>query len=273
MTSNGNGDARTEQLFQVFVTPLSSPAEEQHGVIIVMENITRMARLEQMRKDFVANVSHELRTPIQLVKGFSETLIETPVDDKEQFRRCIEIIHKNAVTMENLTNDLLTLASLEDNAIGNSVIHEQPLAPLFTEAALSVEPQARKKGITINVDCADDLMATVHGPLIIQALINLLDNGIKYSSKKSRIWASAYAHNGGLVLEVKDEGMGIPGEHLDRVFERFYRVDRSHSREISGESGGTGLGLSIVRHIALLHHGTAEVESHTGEGSVFRIRL
>jgi two-component system phosphate regulon sensor histidine kinase PhoR len=239
-----------------------------------MENITRMARLEQMRKDFVANVSHELRTPIQLIKGFSETLIDAPVNDKEQFRRCIEIINKNAVTMENLTNDLLTLASLEDNAIGNSVMREQPLAPLFTEAALSVEPQAKKKEITINIDCADDLTAAVHGPLIIQALINLLDNGIKYSSKKSRIWMSAYTHNGGLVLEVKDEGMGIPGEHLERIFERFYRVDRSHSRSSpSSESGGTGLGLSIVRHIALLHHGTAEVESHAGEGSVFRIRL
>jgi two-component system phosphate regulon sensor histidine kinase PhoR len=216
-----------------------------------------------------------------LIKGFSETLFDNPVDDKEQFNRCIGIIHKNSVTMENLTNDLLTLASLEDNIAGNSVMDEQPLAPLFTEAALSVEPQAKKKGIVINVDCADDLAAAVHGSLIIQALINLLDNGIKYSPKKSRIWASAYRHNGNVVLEVKDEGMGIPGEHLERIFERFYRVDRSHSRGsapssegvLSADGGGTGLGLSIVRHIALLHHGTAEVESHAGEGSVFRIRL
>jgi len=262
---NGNREIRTEQLFQVFVAPLSAPA----GVVIVMENITRLTRLEQMRKDFVANVSHELRTPIQLIKGFSETLIDVPVDDKEQFLRCIGIIHKNAGTMENLTNDLLSLANLEDNANGDPVMKEQQLAPLFAEAVLSVEPQASARKTQITIDCSADLKATVHSSFIIQALINLLDNAIKYSPKKSRIWASAYRDNGNVILEVKDEGIGIPGEHLERIFERFYRVDRSHSRE----TGGTGLGLSIVRHIALLHKGTAEVQSHAGEGSIFRLRI
>jgi two-component system phosphate regulon sensor histidine kinase PhoR len=261
----GNGETRTEQLFQVFVAPLSA----RSGVVMVMENITRLARLEQMRKDFVANVSHELRTPIQLIKGFSETLMETPVDDKEQFPRCIEIIHKNAGTMENLTNDLLALANLEDNADGSSRMEEQLLAPLFTEAVSLVEPQSKIRKTQIIVNCPVDLTASVHGSFIIQALVNLLDNAIKYSPKKSRVWASAFRENGNVVLEVKDEGIGIPGEHQERIFERFYRVDRSHSRE----TGGTGLGLSIVRHIALLHKGTAEVESHAGEGSVFRIRI
>jgi len=261
----GSGEARTEQLFQVFAAPLSAPA----GVVMVMENITRLVRLEQMRKDFVANVSHELRTPIQLIKGFSETLIDTPVKDKEQFLRCIEIIHKNAGTMENLTNDLLALANLEDNADSGSRIEEQPLAPLFAEAVQLVESQVKSRKTQIIVDCPADLTAPVHGSFIIQALVNLLDNAIKYSPKKSRVWASACRDNGNVVLEVKDEGIGIPGEHLERIFERFYRVDRSHSRE----TGGTGLGLSIVRHIALLHKGTAEVESHAGEGSVFRIKI
>ena len=261
----GNEETRTEQLFLVYAAPLSAPT----GVVLVMDNITRLARLEQMRKDFVANVSHELRTPIQLIKGFSETLLDAPVDDKDQFLRCIEIIRKNAGTMENLTNDLLALANLEDNADSSSGMEEQLIAPLFTEAVSLVEPQVKERKARIIVNCPDGFTATVHGSFIIQALVNLLDNGVKYSPKKSRVWASAYREGGNVVFEVKDEGMGIPGEHLERIFERFYRVDRSHSRE----TGGTGLGLSIVRHIALLHKGTAEVESHAGEGSVFRIRI
>jgi two-component system phosphate regulon sensor histidine kinase PhoR len=171
--------------------------------------------------------------------------------------------------MENLTNDLLALANLEDNTDSGSRIEEQPLAPLFAEAVQLVESQVKSRKTQIIVDCPADLKAPVHGSFIIQALVNLLDNAIKYSSKKSRVWASACRDNGNVVLEVKDEGIGIPGEHLERIFERFYRVDRSHSRE----TGGTGLGLSIVRHIALLHKGTAEVESHAGEGSVFRIKI
>jgi two-component system phosphate regulon sensor histidine kinase PhoR len=260
----GNGEVRTEQWFQVFAAPLTAPA----GVVMVMENITRLVKLEQMRKDFVANVSHELRTPIQLIKGFSETLLDTQIDDEDQFHRCIEIIHKNVRTMENLTNDLLVLATLEDNA-DSSPLEKQALAPLFAEAVSLVEMQSKNKKTEIMVNCPADCVATVHGPFIIQALVNLLDNGIKYSPKKSQVWASAYRQDGNVVLEVRDKGMGIPAEHQERIFERFYRVDRSHSRE----TGGTGLGLSIVRHIALLHNGTAEVESRAGEGSVFRLRI
>jgi two-component system phosphate regulon sensor histidine kinase PhoR len=171
--------------------------------------------------------------------------------------------------MENMTNDLLVLADLEENADSSSRLEEQQLAPLFAEAVLMVEPQSANKKTEIVINCPVDFKAAVHGPFIIQALVNLLDNGIKYSPKKSQIWASAYRDNGKVVLEVKDKGMGIPGEHLERIFERFYRVDRSHSRE----TGSTGLGLSIVRHIALLHNGTVEVESRAGEGSVFRLRI
>ncbi|MDR1251396.1 MAG: hypothetical protein LBK62_04430 [Treponema sp.] len=258
-----------EQRFQVYAAPLAAGAADKTetcgGVVLVMADITRLVRLEQVRKDFVANVSHELRTPIQLIKGFSETLLDSPLEEAEQTRRFIGIIRKNAETMENLTNDLLTLASLEDG--GRHDMEEQGLAPLFAEAVSSVELKARQKQIEIIVSCPSDLRAKLHGSFIIQALINLLDNGIKYSAENSKVRAAAYQENGELVLEVRDEGIGIPPEHLERIFERFYRVDRARSRE----AGGTGLGLSIVRHIALLHNGTTKVESRAGSGSVFRI--
>jgi two-component system phosphate regulon sensor histidine kinase PhoR len=140
---------------------------------------------------------------------------------------------------------------------------------LIEEAVSSLEPQAKRKQIEVIVKCPQDLNAKLYGSFIIQALINLIDNGIKYSPSKSKLWVSACEENGELVFEVKDKGIGIPGEHLERIFERFYRVDRARSRE----AGGTGLGLSIVRHIAIMHKGRVEAESHAGEGSVFRIRI
>ncbi|MDR0584100.1 MAG: hypothetical protein LBG57_07130 [Treponema sp.] len=263
-----------EQRFHVYAVPLGASAaagknETPGGAVLVMTDITRLVRLEQVRKDFVANVSHELRTPIQLIKGFSETLLDSPPEDTGQIRRFIGIIRKNAETMENLTNDLLTLASLENGGGSRPDMEEQRLAPLFAESVSSVEPGARRKHSEIMVDCPADLKAKLYGPFIIQALINLLDNGIKYSAENSKVWAAAYRENETLVLEVRDQGIGIPPEHLERIFERFYRVDRARSRE----AGGTGLGLAIVRHIALLHNGTTEVESRAGSGSVFRIRI
>jgi two-component system phosphate regulon sensor histidine kinase PhoR len=275
-----------ELRFQVFAAPLSPLSTEDgiaangnaasvcEGVVLVLQDITRLSRLEQVRKDFVANVSHELRTPIQLIKGFSESLLDSSFEDKEQTLHFIEIIRKNAETMENLTNDLLILASLEN---GGGKKHDmERLAPLFAEAVSSVEAQAKKKRTEIIVNCPEDLIARLHGSFIIQALINLLDNGIKYSPPESRVWASAREEQGELVLEVRDEGIGIPAEHKERIFERFYRA-RSPKASGAGRANGmehaagTGLGLSIVRHIALLHKGRAEVESHAGEGSIFRI--
>ncbi|MDR2186161.1 MAG: PAS domain-containing protein [Treponema sp.] len=264
MTIHGPEKSRR---FRVFAGPLSHTAGE--GVIMVLGDITRLVRLEQIRRDFVANVSHELRTPIQLVKGFSETLLDTSLDDREQIRRCIGIILKNAEAMENLTNDLLSLAALED---GNyrPEMELRNIRELITEAALSADFLARKKGSSIVIDCSPDLSARVNSLLMVQALINLMDNAVKYSPSGSRVRAGAHtAGEKDLIFEVQDEGPGIPAQHLERIFERFYRIDKARSRE----AGGTGLGLAIVRHIALLHGGTAEAESHAGEGSTFRIRI
>ncbi|MDR1838321.1 MAG: hypothetical protein LBQ93_01880 [Treponema sp.] len=278
-----------EQYFQVFaaqfvapqpaatqlaVTSLAGVGGGAGGVVLVLQDITRLVKLERIRKDFVANVSHELRTPIQLIKGFSETLLDTVSDNegnsgKKKIIHFIEIINKNAGTMENLTNDLLVLADLENNSANGRGMEELTVAPLIEEAVSSVESQAKRKNIEIIIDCSEKLNAKLYGSFIIQALINLIDNGIKYSPSKSKIWVSAHQENEELLFEVRDKGIGITAEHQARIFERFYRVDRSKSRE----AGGTGLGLSIVRHIALHHKGKAEVESRIGEGSVFRIRI
>ncbi|MDR1100353.1 MAG: PAS domain-containing protein, partial [Treponema sp.] len=239
------------------------------GVVMVLEDITRLHKLEQVRKDFAANVSHELRTPIQVIKGFAETLLDSPLEDREQIRHVIGIIEKNALAMENLTTDLLSLVSLEDESGPRPEMKKTAISNLLDEAVRSVEINAGKKNIAVDIACPPDLSAGLNGPLIVQALVNLLDNGVKYSPPDSKLFLEAAADSGELRFIVKDQGTGIPPEHLDRIFERFYRVDRSRNHD----PGGTGLGLAIVRHIALLHGGTVEVESHAGEGSAFIIRM
>jgi two-component system phosphate regulon sensor histidine kinase PhoR len=257
--------------FRVFAGPLSRTGPEGgniEGVVMVLEDITRLMKLEQVRKDFVANVSHELRTPIQLIKGFAETLLDSSLEDPGGIRHGLEIIQKNAGAMENLTTDLLSLTSLEAEG-RRPAMEECDIGGLLREAVDSVAFQTRKKRIPITLEFPPGLRAMVRGPLIIQGVVNLLDNAIKYGPPDSPVVLRAFVKKGELFIEVQDRGPGIPAEHLERIFERFYRVDRARSRE----AGGTGLGLSIVRHIAVLHRGRAEVESHAGEGSLFRIRL
>ena len=261
----------TAQHFRVFAAPLKADQDtpDPEGVVMVMSDITRLVKLEQVRTDFVANVSHELRTPIQLVKGFSENLLDTPLNDPEEIRHGLGIIAKNAQGMENLINDLLTLVRLEDEGSPRPGMEEQDVGFLLEEAVKAITLQAKKKNIRLSVHCPGGLTAKVYGSFIIQAIINLLDNGVKYSPPSSEVGARAFTAGAELVIQVWDRGIGIPGEHLERVFERFYRVNRARSRE----AGGTGLGLSIVRHIALMHQGRVEVESHAGEGSVFSLIL
>ncbi|MCL2440504.1 MAG: ATP-binding protein [Treponema sp.] len=272
-----------EQFFQVYASPLNTIGETR-GAVLVLQEVTQLVKLERVRRDFVANVSHELRTPIQIIKGFSETLLDTEIkkENEKQIIHFIELICKNAAGMEHLTNNLLTLASLENSDNKAQDREEQAVSLLIEEAVVSVDQQAKNKQIEIIVKCREDLCVKLYGSLIIQALINLIDNSIKYSPPNSKIWVSAFvdntAENEELIFEVRDKGIGIPCEHLERIFERFYRVDRARSR--AGDphaqtlsARGTGLGLSIVRHIALLHRGKAEAESHAGEGSTFRIKL
>ena len=239
---------------------------------LALTEYTRLHNLEQVRKDFAANVSHELRTPIQLVRGYAETLLDSSLEDHPQIRRGLGMILKNAQRMEQLTSDLLTLVSLEEGDDFSQSLQETLVYPLLQEALDAVEPSARQKQITFSLACPERLKAVVYGPFIVQGLINLLDNGIKYSYEQSKIEVFADIQDRDppeLVIEVRDKGIGIPPNHLERIFERFYRADPARSRS----QGGSGLGLAIVRHIALVHRGSVEAESHAGEGSVFRIRL
>jgi two-component system phosphate regulon sensor histidine kinase PhoR len=257
--------AASELRLRVFASPLEHP----RGVVMVLGDITRLYKLEQVRKDFAANVSHELRTPIQVIKGFAETLLDSPLRDRKRLRHVMEIIEKNALAMENLTNDLLALVSLEDENVRRPDREDTEVERLLEEASASVKPRAGGKKIRIAAHCPPGLSAKLHAALIVQALVNLLDNAVKYSPPSSKVCLEAEQKEGELVISVKDQGIGISAEHLDRIFERFYRVDRSRSQD----PGGTGLGLAIVRHIALLHQGAVEVESHAGEGSEFRLRI
>ena len=254
-----------QYIFEVLTMPLNN-----QYLIIILNDISRIKRLEKVRKDFAANVSHELRTPIQLIKGFSETLLEQkPEPDK--LTHALEIIQKNAIIMENLTSDLLTLVSLENEDDENPRLEMQEtnIYSLLEEAVQAVETKKNNKNINIRLSCDKELCFRLYGPFIIQALINLLDNAIKYSPSGSMVKVSAEITEKELVIKVKDKGKGIPAEFQERIFERFFRVDKSRGRD----TGSTGLGLAIVRHICLLHNGHVELVSHTKEGSCFIIRI
>jgi len=257
------------QQFQGFAAPLNTGPRTPPGIIMVLGDISRLVKLEQIRKDFAANVSHELRTPIQVIQGFAENILNSPVDEHEQIFHFAEIIRKNAKAMDNLTSDLLTLVSLENPNAERPPLEEAEVIHIISEAVDMVSVAAQEKNISISVSCPPDFKVQAYSSLLVQAVVNLLDNSIKYSGNDSPIYVSVFQEGGQLIIEVKDKGIGIPAEHIDRIFERFYRADRSRNRE----AGGTGLGLSIVRHIALLHCGSVEAESHTGEGSVFRLKL
>jgi two-component system phosphate regulon sensor histidine kinase PhoR len=269
----------SERFFRVLAAPLKGAA----GVVLVLGDITELRRLERVRRDFVANVSHELRTPIQLIKGFSEELREVLGSEEPggdigavaapaasgQSDRFLGIIERNAIRMESLVADLLSLASLERE--GRDVISAERRAvrPILESSREAVLPKAEGRGTEVVLECGEGLEARADEGLLEQALVNLLDNAIKYSPPGKVVRMSARAEGGFLVVEVRDRGIGIPARDLPRIFERFYRVDKARSREL----GGTGLGLAIVRHIAIAHGGDVAVESWENEGSTFRLRI
>jgi two-component system phosphate regulon sensor histidine kinase PhoR len=238
--------------------------------LIVLHDITRLRHLEEVRRDFVANVSHELRTPITSIKGFIETLMDGGFEDEENARRFLQITLRQVNRLDAIIGDLLVLSRIERGFEEQRI----ELAPESIRGALQAaiemcEKKAADKAVKIELACPEDLTGEINAALLEQAVVNLLDNAIKYSNSAAVVEVIATGEATELVIRVKDQGCGIDAQHLPRLFERFYRVDKARSREL----GGTGLGLAIVRHIALAHRGSVSVESTVGVGSTFCLRL
>lgn len=240
------------------------------GVLIVLHDVTRLRHLEDVRRDFVANVSHELRTPITSIKGFIETLVDGAFEDKENAHRFLQIMLRQVNRLDAIIGDLLMLSRIERSS-EEQLIELAPESIRGTlQAAIEMcEKKGIDKAVKIELVCPADLAGEINAALLEQAVVNLLDNAIKYSNSESVIEVSAAHEAAELVIRVKDQGCGIDAQHLPRLFERFYRVDKARSREL----GGTGLGLAIVRHIVLAHRGSVSVESTVGVGSTFCLRL
>jgi len=250
--------------------PLSGIREVDEIVFSMNSMARRLSRLEEVRRDFVANVSHELKTPITLIKGFVETLIDGARNNPQDADRFLQILASQSNRLNTIIDDLLTLARLEGETEKElMLIRSESIAELLKSVEEACHARAANKEISIKVECRDDISVALDRSLAEQAIINLVDNAIKYSATKSEIKLSAYEHDQTVVVSVSDEGPGIPAEHLPRLFERFYRVDKARSRNL----GGTGLGLSIVKHIATVHGGSVDVHSIVGTGSEFRIHF
>lgn len=251
-------------------TVLRDAQGEAMGAVVVLNDVTRLRRLEQVRRDFVANVSHELRTPITSIKGFVETLLDGAIEDPGDARRFLQIVVKQADRLNAILGDLLTLSRIEEEEKKASISLElSPFEEPLGAAVQLCESKALEKNVRIELDCAPELLARMNAPLIEQAVANLVDNAIKYSEAGGTVRVTGRRVKDEVTVQVRDEGCGIPAEHLSRLFERFYRVDKGRSRNL----GGTGLGLSIVKHIAKVHGGRVTVESMVGQGSSFSIYL
>ena len=249
--------------------PLNSQSD--YGVLLVLNDVTRLKLLERIRKEFIANVSHELKTPITSIKGFVETLRTTSIDDREQTEKFLRIIENQTDRLRFIIDDLLIISRLEQSPeIG---IDKKPnsVTTLVEHAVEACRREALEKNLDIIMKSSGDAEVAVNERLIEQAIINLLDNAIKYSDKPGRITVavSHLPEQRKVEIKVADQGRGIPQSSISRIFERFYRVDKARSRE----QGGTGLGLSIVKHIALVHGGGVQVESELGKGSTFYFYL
>jgi two-component system phosphate regulon sensor histidine kinase PhoR len=237
------------------------------GAVAVLRDLTETERVEKTRRDFIANVSHELRTPLTSIQGYTETLLDS-TSDNGHVREFLEIVRKNAARMSRLTEDLLTLARVES---GETRFEVEPTTPaeLLDDAVESFREIARSQYIELARDEVVPTPVNADREAIHQVFSNLIENAMKYAASGKRIVLGARNSDRGVEFYVRDFGPGIPSEHLPRLFERFYRVDKARSRE----SGGTGLGLAIAKHIVLAHSGTIRAESELNHGSVFLFTL
>lgn len=259
-----------DRVLQARGTALRDVQGRGMGAVIMLNDVTRFRQLESMRRDFVANVSHELRTPITSIKGFVETLLDGALQNTEEAQRFLQIVARQSDRLNSIIDDLLELAKIEQSEESGEVPLENTGLRTVLESALhDCQATADERRIRVELHCEPQVEAKINPPLMEQAVVNLLQNAIKYSDEGGEVSLRARRDNGEVVISVADRGCGIPQEHLPRIFERFYRADKARSRKL----GGTGLGLSIVKHIVQAHHGSVQVESKPGHGSTFSIRI
>lgn len=240
------------------------------GAVVVLNDVTEFRRLEHIRRDFVANVSHELKTPITSIKGFVETLLDGAMHDPVDTERFLTIVAKQADRLNAIIEDLLSLSKIEQGEdTGDIALSEGQVVGVLASAVHECERRATEREIQVRMACDEELVAQMNAPLLEQAVINLLDNAIKYSEPGGEVQVLGSHSEHEITITVADTGCGISAEHLSRVFERFYRVDKARSRKL----GGTGLGLAIVKHIVQAHGGRVTVKSNLGTGSTFTLHL
>ncbi len=261
----------TVRYLRVHTSPLLEQLNKEFaGVVLVINDVTRLRQLEGMRKNFVANVSHELRTPLTSIQGFAETLMNPSVNDPKEIRKFIEIIQRHATRLGRIIEDILALSRIERDS-ENQQIDKKPesIDEILNSVVELCGVKASKKDMKLRVEKEEDFKVPCDRYLIEQALVNLVDNAVRYSDSGQEILIQAKRDDKYIKISVKDKGAGMAQSQLPKIFERFYRVDRARSREL----GGTGLGLSIVKHIALAHLGKVTAESEIGKGSTFHLFL
>jgi len=238
------------------------------GRVLLLEDVTAMRRLENVRRDIVANVSHELRTPVAVIRANAETLLAGAKDDPAMAGKLIDGLHRNAERLARILADLLDLSRLDAGQY-RLELGAVPVRAAVEQALTAVEPAAARRGVRVEVDAPAELAVEADPKALDQILVNLIDNGVKYTRPEGHVWVEARRDGGAVRIEVRDDGPGIADRHRERVFERFYRADPSRSRE----AGGTGLGLSIVKHLVESMDGEVGVEPNAPSGSIFWLRL
>jgi len=257
-----------EKTLQLIGTILYDVNNKAIGALVVLNDISNLRYIDTIKKDLVANVSHELKTPLTTIKGFIETLKDGAIENKADAERFLNIISKHIERLNLIIDDLLTLSRLEEKATSENIHKvEQEVLPILNFVLEDYSGKAKDKNIKIIINCPEGLKAKLNSQLVEQAIGNLVDNAIKYSDSNTSVTVSAAAEAENLILKVKDEGWGIDDEHFPRLFERFYRIDKSRSRDV----GGTGLGLAIVKHIVSAHSGTVKIQSEVNKGSEFTL--
>jgi len=261
--------ASGERHLAVSAVPIKQLADGTTGAVVLVHDITELKRLDQVRSDFVANVSHELRTPLSILRGYIETLLDNPKTSREELSRVLTVMERHSKRLGLLVNDLLSLARLESSNT-KLELSEVPVRELFNNVVHDWKEKLSAKNLKILVDLPSDVQTFRADETRLQeVLYNLLENAVKYSPENGEIRLQMARRGSEIVLSMNDHGVGISKEHLPRIFERFYRVDKARSRE----PGGTGLGLAIVKHIAQLHGGHVEAESELGKGTTIRVVL